>query len=522
MARNQQGIRAGKAFVELSANDSRLIKGLRSAQRRLMQFGQTVTGMGARLLGVGAGFAAPIIAATKNFADFGDAVNKMSARTGLSAEAVSGLGFAAEQSGADTKTLEAGFRGMSRTILNASRGLSTAVDSFTDLGLSIENIQGLDPEQQFKLIAERISQIEDPTRKAAIAMSIFGRSGQMLIPLLDAGSAGISDMQEEARRLGITLSDDDAAAAAELTDAMNRVRRSMKAAWMSGGLVLANGMTKLLNEVSTVIPQITQWMRANKTLITTVAAAIAATTAFGGVLVVAGGALTLASVAVGALASAITLALSPMGLMLGVLTSLTTYAIRSGKAVQALDKLFPTLRSTVTEAFTAISEAIAGGDILAATRVLWAAVNLEWTKGINAISKKWTDFSTFALRTARIISDQEAQQRQQSANEEAQARLDIAQRQFDAAKQMATQTATQQIKPKVDALKKVRTFGEENLASNLVSQGGTFSSLSSREFVSMSAIRDKRPGEKIVEGIDRLTREVQGVRRLIDDFGVAP
>jgi hypothetical protein len=40
----------------------------------------------------------------------------MSKRTGVSVEALSELGFAAEQSGADLATLEAGLRRMSRVI----------------------------------------------------------------------------------------------------------------------------------------------------------------------------------------------------------------------------------------------------------------------------------------------------------------------------------------------------------------------------------------------------------------------
>src|SRR5690606_36333090 len=119
--------------------------------------------------------------------------------------------------------LENGLRRMQRTIYDAGRGLSTATDALADLGLTAEDLAGLSPEQQFKLLAERISQIEDPTLKAALAMGIFGRSGTQLLPLFASGARGIEMLQAEARRLGLTMSGEDAKAAEEFSDALDRL-----------------------------------------------------------------------------------------------------------------------------------------------------------------------------------------------------------------------------------------------------------------------------------------------------------
>lgn len=64
------GIRAGRAFVELFVEDSRLVRGLRQAQRRLQAFGAAVRGLGTRLAGLGALMGAPLLAGTRVFADF--------------------------------------------------------------------------------------------------------------------------------------------------------------------------------------------------------------------------------------------------------------------------------------------------------------------------------------------------------------------------------------------------------------------------------------------------------------------
>lgn len=65
-----RGIRAGAAYVELYANDSKLVRGLRSAQRRLRAFSAATREIGVGMLKLSAVFAAPFVAGVKVFADF--------------------------------------------------------------------------------------------------------------------------------------------------------------------------------------------------------------------------------------------------------------------------------------------------------------------------------------------------------------------------------------------------------------------------------------------------------------------
>lgn len=176
-----QGIRAGRAFVELFADDSKLVRGLRRAEKRLKAFGDRIRNLGLKIAGLGAAMLTPLIGAAKAFSSMGDQVAKMAKRTGLSVETLSELRFVASQTGTDFESLEMAFRKMQRSIYDAGRGLSTTVDALEDLGLTFQDLDGLSPEDQFKLLADRISQVEDPTRKAAIAMSLFGRTGMFLL-----------------------------------------------------------------------------------------------------------------------------------------------------------------------------------------------------------------------------------------------------------------------------------------------------------------------------------------------------
>ena len=93
---NAQGIRAGEAFVELFADDSRLVKGLKKASARLKGWGESVTAAGKSMLAGGGAILGALAGSAKVFADMGSELSDMSTRTGVSVEALSELGYAAK------------------------------------------------------------------------------------------------------------------------------------------------------------------------------------------------------------------------------------------------------------------------------------------------------------------------------------------------------------------------------------------------------------------------------------------
>ncbi len=75
-------IRAGRAFVELFADDSKLVRGLRRAEGRVKAFGNRISAIGRRLAGLGAMLATPIALSTRVFAGFDDQMRAVQAVTG--------------------------------------------------------------------------------------------------------------------------------------------------------------------------------------------------------------------------------------------------------------------------------------------------------------------------------------------------------------------------------------------------------------------------------------------------------
>ena len=310
-------VRAGRAYVELLVRDNKFIKGLDAAGKRLRSFGTSAMMSGARLLGAGGAVVAPLIAMSQQFASVGDQVNKMAARTGIATDVLSELGFAAEQSGSDLATVEKGVARMQRSLLDAARGSKTAVDALADLGLSAESLEGLSPEQQFKTIGAAIAKVEDPSRRAALAMQLFGKSGQKLLPLL---LSDIEALQQEARDLGLSISPEEAQSAADLTDAWNRMKRTMKAVGVVIGGAVAKSFTVAANAMAQSIRTVIGFIKKNQEVVVTilkvglaVAAAGAAFIAIGGILFAAGVAVTGFVAALGFVGTIISMILSPLG-----------------------------------------------------------------------------------------------------------------------------------------------------------------------------------------------------------------
>jgi methylaspartate ammonia-lyase len=119
---------------------------------------------------------------------------------------------------------------MQRSIVSAASGSREMRATLAKLGLTVADLKALTPDEQFRLLADRIAQVGNPTLRAALAMDVFGKRNQKLIPLLSAGAKGIDELRAEANKLGLTVGTDQAQAAADLQDAWNRLLKTLKAA----------------------------------------------------------------------------------------------------------------------------------------------------------------------------------------------------------------------------------------------------------------------------------------------------
>lgn len=408
-----KGIRAGKAYVEVFADNSKLVRGLRMSSKHIQQWGNEIRNIGLKLTAIGSAIALPLLKASSIFSEMGDDVAKMAKRTGLSVKAVSELGFVASQSGTDIENIEKSIRKMQMSIYDASRGLAETTEAFKALGLTTKDLQGLSPEEQFYLIAQKLSQVKDASLKAALASRIFGRAGTQLLPMLEDGVNGIDALRKKAQELGLVMSDEDVKSAEIWNDSLDALVRTLKMGLFKVGAALAPVLTKMADTFATITAKVNKFISENRGLVILVAQIAAGLVAAGLALTIFGVSLSGLGLILGKISvmfklmgTAITFVLSPMGLLItalaGAVAAFVYFSDNVGNVIDWLKGKFTELYSDFSESISAMSNLLAQGDIAGAAKILWLLLKMEWQKGVNYINGLWLNFKLEALN---VIND---------------------------------------------------------------------------------------------------------------------
>lgn len=214
-------ISVGDAILKITGDTAGLDKSLDGIKGKMGGFGTAMKGVGIGLAAVGTAAVGAGIGAVKSFADAGSEIYDMSKKTGASAQFLSEWKYMAEQSGASLGSVDTAIKRMQASVMSGNK-------EWADYGINLESLKGLPVEEQFQMITDALMEMEDPSQRAAMAMSVFGRSGTELLPVLSEGKAGMEAMQARARELGVTFTDETAAQADELGDSLGDVQKSMQ------------------------------------------------------------------------------------------------------------------------------------------------------------------------------------------------------------------------------------------------------------------------------------------------------
>lgn len=406
MAASAGAIRAGLAYVELSIRNTQLLTGLQASSRKLQAWGAGLMGLGARFSALGALVTTPLLGLAETAAKKGADILRLSERTGTSVEALSALGYAADQAGIDMDSLGTALVRMERFLAQAATS-PQAQKALQQLGISLSDLQQLTPEEQFKVFADSLASISDPAQRAAAAIQIFGRNGAQLLPLLRQGAAGIREQEQAAQEMGFTKTTTGAQEALAFVQAQERLWKTFKGAGGALGSALLPPLTSVLQILLPLIKSFRDWVRAHREAAVVAVALGGALLGVGVALTYLGSTVSLVGVALGGVYRVLTLASTGFGLlgaMIGWLPGpLTLLALAaaavggyflasSGQAGQAftfIKERLGEVATTASQTWQGIRDAIAGGDLGAALQVLWAGVKLGWLQLTRELQDVW-------------------------------------------------------------------------------------------------------------------------------------
>lgn len=275
-------------FVKIGVDDSGLDKGLSDAESKSKSTGSKIASAlgGAAKVGAAAMAAigtsavaagAALVNGTKGVAEYGDNIDKMSQKMGMSAEAYQEWDAIMQHSGTSIESLQGSMKTMSN---QAEKN----AEEFQKLGISQEELASLSKEDLFSKVITGLQGMEEGTERTAIASKLLGRGAVELGALLNTSAEDTEAMRQRVHELGGVMSDDAVKAAAAFQDQLQDMQtsfqglsRNMLSEFMpsitevmsgfteifsgngEGGIsTVTNGVNMLVDNISQAIPQLLQ------------------------------------------------------------------------------------------------------------------------------------------------------------------------------------------------------------------------------------------------------------------------
>jgi len=231
-------ISAEQLNIILTAKDKAFAAAMDKNAKRIASFAKTankdlsVVSMGFDKLGGAAAAFLSVAAIQQLGVAVRDAANRLgdlkdaSAAIGITTDAMQELTYAAQLSGVSADLFQTSLAKLSKNLGDAAMGGTSAKKALDTLGLSGASLAAMPLDKALGAVADKMSMIENPAQRAALATELFGKSGLAMVNMLADGSAGLNAMAAEAQSLGVVIDRDviaNAAEAADKLDAMSMV-----------------------------------------------------------------------------------------------------------------------------------------------------------------------------------------------------------------------------------------------------------------------------------------------------------
>jgi hypothetical protein len=186
-----------------------------------------------------------IVGFGQNVIDAAGKLNDLSQRIGFTASTLSALEPALVTSGSSVEALAGVVARLNNILGEAARGNETAKAAFEGLGLSVDNLLSLTPEQRFLAVADALGKISDQSALAEAGQNLFGRSFAQIIPLIKEANGNLSEYVETQKAAGAALSDETIAT-------LDRFGDAAESAWMRARNAAATALAAAVEYVEYV------------------------------------------------------------------------------------------------------------------------------------------------------------------------------------------------------------------------------------------------------------------------------
>ena len=244
-------------IATLSLDSSAFDKGLSTAENVVKNFGGMLKTGFTTAVKVGTAALGTITTTTINFgkkifnnasevAVYGDNIDKMSQKMGISAKAYQEWDAVMQHSGTSMESMRASMKTLANAVENGNK-------AFQRIGLTQEELANMSQEEIFDATIAGLQNVEDETERTYLAGQLLGRGATELGALLNTSAEETQAMKDRVHELGGVMSDEAVKSAALFQDNMqdlqttiDGVKRGISAEFLPGLNDLIDGFTRLI------------------------------------------------------------------------------------------------------------------------------------------------------------------------------------------------------------------------------------------------------------------------------------
>lgn len=244
--------------AKISVNTSEYEEGLNDASKKSSSVGSKISSglnkaakIGAVALTsvavAGTAMSKVLVNGAKATAEYGDNVDKMSQKMGISAQAYQEWDAIMQHSGTSIEALKPSMKTL------ATQAQKNA-EEFQKLGISEQEVANLSQEDLFARVISGLQEMEAGTERTAITSKLLGRGAVELGALLNTSAEDTEKMRQRVHELGGVMSDEAVKASAKFQDNLQDLRTAISGIkkGLSGEFIpalndLMDGFTKLLH-----------------------------------------------------------------------------------------------------------------------------------------------------------------------------------------------------------------------------------------------------------------------------------
>lgn len=235
--------------VDLYANVQHFEAAIGRATLTMQKFGINANKLGAQVrtgIAVGATAAvtalgALVVSSMKAQEELGLAAKAL----GFSNKEFAARSLVAKEAGVEQEKFTLAIKNSQKAIAEASQGTKSANDALAQLGISIKDIEGLSPAQQFDEIAQALGKMEAGAERTALAQDLFGKSGLAMLNVMDGYKGSVESATAYQEKFNLVLSEVETAQIDAAGDTFDRVKNTV------GGLgnIMASKLAPVIDEI---------------------------------------------------------------------------------------------------------------------------------------------------------------------------------------------------------------------------------------------------------------------------------